>query len=86
MSSLEFISYTIGSLVGLSTLAVSVVKTTKWGYRKARQSEITHDFVVAMATNHLPHIYHGLELIADKLEIEMTDPPAIKYTAEDFSN
>jgi hypothetical protein len=52
-------------------------------YRKARSIDVTQRFTEEMATNHLPHLYHGLNLICDKLDIPITEPPVINYS--DFS-
>jgi len=51
----------------------------RWLHRRTRDDEIRRAFVTAMAFNHLPHIYHGLRMIADHLGIHVDDPPPIGF-------
>lgn len=73
----------IGAGVGIFGAAVTAAS---WAYRRVRASvkremqiDISRQFLAELATNHLPHIYHVLELIAANLGVEITEPPPIKY-------
>ena len=44
-----------------------------------RDEEIRRAFVRDMASNHLPHVYHALRRIAAKLEIEIDEPPPLRF-------
>jgi hypothetical protein len=48
-------------------------------HRRMRDDEIERAFVRDMATNHLPHMYHALRLIANHLDIELDDPPPLRF-------
>jgi hypothetical protein len=48
-------------------------------HRRMRDDEIERAFVHDMATNHLPHMYHALRLIANHLDIELDDPPPLRF-------
>jgi hypothetical protein len=48
-------------------------------HRRMRDDEIQRAFVHDMATNHLPHMYHALRLIANHLDIELDDPPPLRF-------
>jgi hypothetical protein len=50
-----------------------------WAYKFVRDSQIERNFVREVATNHLPHMYHVLGLICEKLDIEVTEPPQIGF-------
>ena len=52
---------------------------SKWIYRWVTRININHRFTVQMATNHLPHLYKGQRLIAQKLGIELDDDPIIQF-------
>jgi hypothetical protein len=56
-----------------------IARGIHWGYRFVRDAQIERNFVREVATNHLPHMYHVLGLICDKLEIEVTEPPQIGF-------
>lgn len=48
-------------------------------HRRMRDDEIERAFVRDMATSHLPHLYHALRLIANHMEIELDDPPPVRF-------
>jgi hypothetical protein len=63
-----------------------VVFAIRWAYLKVKASgkqeardSIESRFINDMATNHLPHIYHVQTLICKKMEVEVTEPPPIKF-------
>lgn len=72
-----------GILLGTIGLAIpgipGLYKLWKWAVNRSVQADATYDFVKAMATNHLPHLYHTQELICRHLGIEVTEPPKIEY-------
>lgn len=83
---LAVVSLAIGILLG-------VAKILHWLYKKIKALDVTQDFVHAIATNHLPHVYHAqlqqgraLVKIAEKLDVEVqideNDPPPISFIAE----
>ncbi len=51
----------------------------RWLHRRMRDAEISRMFVHDIATNHLPHIYHALQLIAQEHAIELSDPPPVRF-------
>ena len=59
--------------VGLVAGAVIAV------YKIVRDGQMARAFAKDIAINHLPHLYHTVSLIAKKLEIEVDDPPPIRY-------
>jgi hypothetical protein len=65
-------------IVGFSTL-VQFAIFLRWLHRRTRDDEIQRAFVHAMAVNHLPHIYQSLRQIANKLHIELEDPPPLHF-------
>jgi hypothetical protein len=69
-----------------ATLAIAVVPVGRYVYTRIRKTakrevmEAMKDaFILDMATNHLPHIYHALEVICRALNVELTEPPAINF-------
>lgn len=61
---------------GASWLAHRIQKR----FRSAANQEIVNQFVQQVAENHLPHIYSGLQAIAEALHVELPDPPPIHFT------
>jgi hypothetical protein len=61
------------------TLLTQLFIFLRWLHRRLRDSEIERAFVRDMATNHLPHIYHALELIAARLHIHIDEPPPLRF-------
>jgi hypothetical protein len=51
----------------------------RWLHRRMRDAEIARAFTRDMATNHLPHIYHALQLIARERGIELSEPPPVRF-------
>ena len=67
-------------LTGLAAaVLVQCIVFFRWIYRKMRDDEINRAFVRDMATNHLPHIYHGLKQLAKVSGIELEDPPPLQW-------
>jgi hypothetical protein len=48
-------------------------------HRRTRDDEMRRAFVRDMALNHLPHVYHALRQIADRLGLELKDPPRVQF-------
>jgi hypothetical protein len=71
-------------ILGLTLLVQSVV-FFRWLYRRMRDDENQRAFVRDVATNHLPHLYHALRLIAARLNIELRDPPPVRLPDENNS-
>ena len=51
----------------------------RWVHRRMRDAEISRVFTRDIATNHLPHIYHALQLIAQHHAIDLPDPPPVRF-------
>lgn len=51
----------------------------RWLHRHMRDAEISRVFVHDMATNHLPHIYQALQLIAREHDIVLSEPPPVRF-------
>ena len=66
-------------LVVAFTLLTQLFIFLRWLHRRVRDSEIERAFVHDMATNHLPHIYHALELIAARLDVPLEEPPPLCF-------
>jgi hypothetical protein len=66
-------------VVGGLAVVVQAVVFLRWIYRRIRDDEINRAFVRDMATNHLPHIYHGMKQIAQANGIELEDPPPVRW-------
>jgi hypothetical protein len=66
-------------LIVAFTLLAQLFIFLRWLHRRMRDDEIERCFVRDMATNHLPHIYHALRLISARLEIELTEPPPVRF-------
>jgi hypothetical protein len=71
--------YVLGTIVLAGSAGGILIKLIKWAYQRYRRNETTHIFVYDMATNHLPHLHHTQRLIADKLGVEVTEPPPIQF-------
>ena len=50
-----------------------------WLLKQFLDARIYKVFIKDMATNHLPHIYHTIHLIGEKLGVEISEPPLIKF-------
>lgn len=66
-------------LVVACTVLAQLIVFLRWLHRRMRDDEIERAFVHDMATIHLPHIYHTLRLIADHLDIELDQPPPVRF-------
>ena len=51
----------------------------RWLHRRMRDAEISRVFLCDIAANHLPHIYHALQLIAQEHGIELSDTPPVRF-------
>jgi hypothetical protein len=51
----------------------------RWLHRRMRDDEMRRAFMRDMATNHLPHLYHALRQIANRLGLELEDPPHVQF-------
>ena len=65
-------------IVGLSSL-VQFFFFLRWLHRRMRDDEIRRAFVHDMALNHLPHLYHALQRIADHMGLEIEEPPPVQF-------
>jgi hypothetical protein len=70
-------------LPAIVAIAVAGHAATGWIYRKSRTADIYRVFIRDMATNHLPHIYHALELLCHKEGITIKEVPPIQFISED---
>ena len=62
------------------------VRLSRWLKERGRREvihEVNESFVYDMATNHLPHLYDGMRLIAEKLDVQLPDPPPIRFVPFD---
>jgi hypothetical protein len=66
-------------LIVAFTMLAQLVMFLRWLHRRMRDEEIERAFVRDMATNHLPHIYHALRLMAAHLHIELDEPPPVRF-------
>lgn len=64
--------------VGISSL-VQFFIFLRWLHRRARDDEIRREFVRDMAIHHLPHLYHALRQIGERLGLELADPPRVQF-------
>jgi hypothetical protein len=74
------------TIVACLAIISQAVMYFRWTRRSIQQSErqkikddVQHKFVSDVAQNHLPHIYRALELMCRKMEIELDDPPPIRW-------
>ena len=65
-------------VVALST-AAQFVMFLRWLHRRTRDDEISRSFILDMALNHLPHLYHALRQIASHLGLELEEPPPVQF-------
>ena len=66
-------------LVFAFTLLTQFFMFLRWLHRRIRSSEIERAFVRDMPTNHLSHIYHALKLIAEERQLQIGDPPPLRF-------
>jgi hypothetical protein len=74
----------LGYLSAAGAFAVQFVLFLRWLHRRMREDEIARAFVRDVATNHLPHIYSALRLIAERQGVELEEAPLVQFV--DFSN
>jgi len=66
-------------LILATTAIVHFVFFLRWLHRITRDEEISRAFVRDMATNHLPHIYHALRQLGERLGVELEEPPPVQF-------
>lgn len=66
-------------LIGAFTLVTQLCVFFRWLHRRLRDAAIERAFIRDVATNHLPHIYHALRLIATHHGVEIDDPPPVRF-------
>lgn len=66
-------------LIVALTLLTQFFIVLRWLHRRMRNSEIERAFVRDMARNHLPHLYHALQLIAERLGITLDEQPLVRF-------
>jgi hypothetical protein len=66
-------------LVVIFTMLAQFIVFLRWLHRRMRDAEIERAFVRDVATNHLPHIYQALRQIALHLQIELVEPPPVRF-------
>jgi hypothetical protein len=69
-----------GGIAGTGTALIAQAAVFwRWIYRRIRDDQVNRIFVRDVATNHLPHIFDAQRKIAEKLGIELGDPPMIRW-------
>jgi len=66
-------------LAAILSVGVQFVLFLRWLHRRMRNDEIVHAFVRDIATNHLPHIYNALQLIAAEQGIALDETPLVRF-------
>ncbi|HUL16959.1 MAG TPA: hypothetical protein VLV88_13255 [Terriglobales bacterium] len=69
----------VSTLAVLFSLGIQFVIFLRWLHRRMRDDEIMRVFVRDVATNHLPHIYAALRIIAAEKGIELDSPPLVRF-------
>ena len=89
---MQFSYYLVATLGGTFTVIAVMLRANRSLRTKAKQeakaelwNDIRRSFIADVANNHLPHIQHCLERIAEKLQIRLPDPPPIRYMPFDPS-
>lgn len=80
-------------IIGLLLVAIPLfVKAVQWYNARLEkrgemgyETRIKDEFIFDVAVNHLPHIESSLELIARHLNIDLPEPPPIKWLPYDPS-
>jgi len=62
---------------------VQFVLFARWLHRRLRDDEIHRAFVRDMATNHLPHMYWALHALARAMNVELREPPPVRFVIFD---
>ena len=73
-------------LIVAFTVLAQLIVFLRWLHRRMRDDEIERAFVHDMASIHLPHIYHALRRIATHLQIELDEPPPVRFLELNGSN
>jgi hypothetical protein len=60
-------------------VCIQFVLFLRWLHRRMRDDEIMRAFVRDVATNHLPHIYNALRIIAAEQGIELEETPLVRF-------
>ena len=68
-----------GILTALVSATAQFVLFLRWLHRRMRNDEIVRAFVRDIATNHLPHIYSALRILAAEKGIDLEDPPLLRF-------
>jgi hypothetical protein len=68
-----------GWVVAGVAVAAQAAVVIKWLYGRIRNDELNRAFVEAMATSHLPFIYHSLEKIATEKDVKLGERPEIAF-------
>lgn len=76
---LDLVVKALESVTAVVILVSWVKYGVKWIRAKINKTRTSAHFVEAMATNHLPHVYHRLERIDAKLDIAPEEPPKIDF-------
>jgi hypothetical protein len=73
-----------------AVLVVPVVLAVRWSVQRIKQSgrdetriEMRDEFIMDVATNHLPHIESALQAIAQHVGIHIPEPPPIHFFVKD---
>ena len=82
--------YLLAALVAALTAIGIMQKSHKAKVARIEQGAVDkvwdglrRSFIRDMATNHLPHIQMCLEMISKKLDIDLPEPPPIRYMPQD---
>jgi len=59
---------------------IGIYNYLHFAVKREVMEDIESNFMYTLATNHLPHIYKALQLIAYRLEIVLDDEPPILYS------
>jgi hypothetical protein len=60
-------------------LGAQAVAHLRYLHRKMANDALIRQFVIDVATNHLPHLYHGQNKIGSALGIDLGEPPVIRF-------
>jgi hypothetical protein len=69
----------VSTLAILFSLGVQFVIFLRWLHRRMRDDEIMRAFVRDVATNHLPHIYAALRILAAEKGVDLDSPPLVRF-------
>jgi len=69
----------MSAVAALVPVLAQFVLFLRWLHRRMRNDEIHRAFVRDVATNHLPHIYSALRLMAAEQGIALEEPPLVQF-------